>query len=184
MYALVEYKGKQYKAEKDVLLQVDKLDAEKALTETLMEHIDKYEIEKKENVLVYVKPVCINNDGTYEYDFFFSNTPEYTWGPDWDIDTPSVNGDLTPDSTTYNKIRRVKTTLPLKTAEETSCFSMEYTTYGILALSWIDIENLEKYPEHGRLTLHFGETESTIEEKLAMYDWKMARKNLKNDGNH
>ena len=32
MYALVEYKGKQYKAEKDVLLQVDKLDAEKDST--------------------------------------------------------------------------------------------------------------------------------------------------------
>ncbi len=32
MYALVEYKGKQYKAEKDVLLQVGKLDAEKGST--------------------------------------------------------------------------------------------------------------------------------------------------------
>ena len=29
MYALIEYKGKQYKAEKGTLLQVDKLDAEK-----------------------------------------------------------------------------------------------------------------------------------------------------------
>ncbi len=29
MYALVEYKGKQYKAEKGVILQVDKIDAEK-----------------------------------------------------------------------------------------------------------------------------------------------------------
>ncbi len=29
MYALVEYKGKQYKAEKDTLIQVDKIDAEK-----------------------------------------------------------------------------------------------------------------------------------------------------------
>lgn len=28
MYALVEYKGKQYKAEKGALIQVDKLDAE------------------------------------------------------------------------------------------------------------------------------------------------------------
>lgn len=28
MYALVEYKGKQYKAEKDALVQVDKLDIE------------------------------------------------------------------------------------------------------------------------------------------------------------
>lgn len=32
MYALVEYKGKQYKAEKDVLLQADKLEAEKGST--------------------------------------------------------------------------------------------------------------------------------------------------------
>ena len=30
MYALVEYKGKQYKAEKGALLQVDKIDAEKS----------------------------------------------------------------------------------------------------------------------------------------------------------
>ena len=28
MYALFEYKGKQYKAEKDTLIQVDKIDAE------------------------------------------------------------------------------------------------------------------------------------------------------------
>ena len=32
MYALVEYKGKQYKAEKGVVLTVDKLDAEKGAT--------------------------------------------------------------------------------------------------------------------------------------------------------
>ena len=29
MYALIEYKAKQYKAEKDALIQVDKIDAEK-----------------------------------------------------------------------------------------------------------------------------------------------------------
>lgn len=32
MYALVEYKGKQYKAEKDALIQVDKIDAENGTT--------------------------------------------------------------------------------------------------------------------------------------------------------
>ena len=32
MYALVEYNGKQYKAEKDALLTVDKIDAEKGAT--------------------------------------------------------------------------------------------------------------------------------------------------------
>ena len=32
MYALFEYKGKQYKAEKDALIQVDKIDAEDGAT--------------------------------------------------------------------------------------------------------------------------------------------------------
>jgi large subunit ribosomal protein L21 len=32
MYALIEYKGKQYKAEKGVVLTVDKIDAEKGST--------------------------------------------------------------------------------------------------------------------------------------------------------
>ena len=36
MYALVEYKGKQYKAEKGAILTVDKLNAEKVLKSTLI----------------------------------------------------------------------------------------------------------------------------------------------------
>ena len=125
-----------------------------------------------EPVLVYVKPICKNTNKTYEYDFFFSETPEYVWGPDWDIDSPVSNGDISPDPTTYTEIYRVKTTLPLKTIEETSCYSMEYATYGITALSWIDIENLEEYPENGRLVLKFGEKKEEVLEKLVLYNWE------------
>jgi len=125
-----------------------------------------------EPVLVYVKPVCKNTDGTYEYDFFFSETPEYVWGPDWDIDSPSSNGDITPEESTYSEIKRVITTLPLKTLEETSCYSMEYATYGILALAWIDIENLEEYPENGRMVLKFGYSKSDVEKLLETQSWK------------
>ena len=124
-----------------------------------------------ENVLVYVKPICINTDKTYEYDFFFSETPDFVWGPFWDVNSPANNGDITPDSTTYSKIKRVKTNLPLKTLEETTCYSMEYATYGIMALAWIDIENLDIYPEYGRLTMYFGEKENEICEKLSKYSW-------------
>ena len=125
-----------------------------------------------EPVLVYVKPICKNTNGTYEYDFFFSETPEYVWGPDWDIDTPSSNGDLTPEESTYSEIKRVITTLPLKTLEETSCYSMEYATYGILALAWIDIENLEEYPENGRMPLKFGFSKDKVESLLDSQSWK------------
>lgn len=131
-----------------------------------------------EKVLVYVKPICRNTNKTYEYDFFFSETPEFVWGPDWDVDSPASNGDNTPDSTTYSDIYRVRTDLPLKTIEETSCYSMEYATYGITALSWIDIENLEEYPENGRLVMKFGETIDEIQEKLAKYNWEEWKKIL------
>ena len=60
----------------------------------------------------------------------------------------------------------------LKTVQETTCYSMEYATYGIIALAWIDIENLDEYPEKGRLTMYFGTPEKEIEEQLALYNWK------------
>ena len=125
-----------------------------------------------EEVLVYVKPICKNTDGTFEYDFLFSDTPDFVWGPFWDVDSPASNGDISPEPSTYTKSRRIRTTYPLKTAEETTCYSMEYATYGILALAWIDIENLDVYPENGRLTMYFGTPEKEIEEKLALYNWK------------
>ena len=124
-----------------------------------------------DEVLVYVRPAFKNTDGTFEYEFFFSDTPDFVWGPFWDVDNPSINGDVTPEESTYSTIRRVETTLPLKTIEETSCYSMEYATYGILALAWIDIENLDEYPEHGRMTLHFGESFDSVQEKLWEYNW-------------
>ena len=122
-------------------------------------------------VLVYVRPVCKNPDGTYEYDLYFSSTPEYVWGPEWDIPSPSNNGDITPDSTTYEKITRCHTDLPLKTFEETSCYSMEYAVNDLFPLSWIDIENLEEYPEKGRMVLRFGEDENDVIARIEDYGW-------------
>ena len=125
-----------------------------------------------EEVLVYIKSICKNTDGTFEYDFLFSDTPDFVWGPFWDDNSPALNGDISPESSTYTRTRRVKTNFPLKTLQETTCYSMEYATYGILALAWIDIENLDEYPEKGRLTMYFGTPEKEIEEQLALYNWK------------
>lgn len=126
-------------------------------------------------VLVYVKPICKNTDGSFEYDFFFSDTPDFVWGPFWDENSPLFNGDITPDSTTYNEIKRVRTTLPLKTAEETTCYSMEYATYGILALAWIDIDKLTEYPEDGRLIFHFNDKKEEVIKKVEDYGWTVVK---------
>ena len=112
------------------------------------------------SVLVFVKPICKNTDQTYEYDLFFSDTPDIVWGVDWEVNTPGLvsSDEITPDATTYNKVVRIKVPFPLKTVQETYCYSMEYAIARIIALSWIDIENMEEYPEKGRMVLYFGDT--------------------------
>jgi hypothetical protein len=122
-------------------------------------------------VLVFVKPICKNTDQTYEYDLFFSDTPEIVWGVDWEVNTPGLvsTDEITPDSTTYNKVVRIKTNHPLKTVQETYCYSMEYAIARIIALSWIDIENMEEYPEKGRMVLYFGDTFEHVQGVLSEF---------------
>lgn len=123
-------------------------------------------------VLVFVKPICRNTDQTYEYDLFFSDTPDIVWGVDWEVNTPGLvsSDEIIPDSTTYSKIVRIKTPYPLKTIQETYCYSMEYAIARIIALSWIDIENMEEYPEKGRMVLYFGDTFEHVKGVLSEFD--------------
>ena len=124
-----------------------------------------------DEVLIFVKPICKNTDQTYEYDLFFSNTPDIVWGVDWDVNTPGLvsTDEITPDSTTYNKVVRIKLPFPLKTVQETYCYSMEYAIARIIALSWIDIENMEEYPEKGRMVLYFGDTFEHVQGVLSEF---------------
>ena len=123
------------------------------------------------SVLVFVKPICKNTDQTYEYDLFFSDTPDIVWGVDWEVNTPGLisSDEITPDSTTYNKVVRIKIPFPLKTVQETYCYSMEYAIARIIALSWIDIENMEEYPEKGRMVLYFGDTFEHVQGVLSEF---------------
>ena len=125
----------------------------------------------KNTVLVFVKPICKNTDQTYEYDLFFSDTPDIVWGVDWECNTPGLvaSDEIMPDSTTYNKVVRIKLPFPLKTVQETYCYSMEYAIARIIALSWIDIENMEEYPEKGRMVLYFGDTFEHVQGVLSEF---------------
>ena len=125
-----------------------------------------------DEVLIFVKPICKNTDQTYEYDLFFSNTPDIVWGVDWEVNTPGLvsTDEITPDSTTYNKVARIKIPFPLNTVQETYCYSMEYAIARIIALSWIDIENMEEYPEKGRMVLYFGDTFEHVQGVLSEFD--------------
>lgn len=117
--------------------------------------------------LIFIKPIY-KNINNYIYDLYFSKTPEIVWGLDWDDNNPSSidEEDITPDKSTYHETKRVALSLPLKTIQETTCYSMEYAIYKIIALAWIDIENMDEYPETGRLPLYFGDTYNEVFEKI------------------
>lgn len=119
--------------------------------------------------LIYVKPFYNNGKNVFEYQLFFSETPEVVWGVDWDVNVPNSINDLTPEKSTYSKIINIKSTYQFKTIEEISCYSMEYAISGIVALSWVDIENLEEFPP-SRCVLHFNDTIENVKEQLSKID--------------
>lgn len=118
--------------------------------------------------LVFVNPVT-NNKSYYEYDFLFSETPDAVWGVDWSDNAPNLCGDISPDPSTYDLIKRIKIELPLKVIQENTCYSMEYAINGSIALAYLNLEGLEEYPTH-RLCFHFGDSYEEVEKELNKMD--------------
>ena len=138
-------------------------------------------MENNSKVLVFVRYAYQETDGNYVYYLYFSDTPDNVWRPQWDVINPSTNGDISPDESTYSEVYEIRTEYKLKTLEETSCYSMEYAIYGILALSWIDLEGLEDYPENGRMTLHFGDSLDEVKALLDKFDIVIEEKKKENE---
>ena len=126
----------------------------------------------KENLkLVFVRPVVNGSDRhNYEYDFLFCETPEVVWGPDWTDNAPNLCGDISPETSTYSLVKRVKTPIELKVAQENSCYSMEYAINRSIALAYLNLEGLENYPENGRMVFHFGDSYLEVEAQLELHE--------------
>ena len=108
--------------------------------------------------LIYVKPLGKNTNEEYEYEFFFSETPDTVWGENWNVACPSACGDLTPDESTYSVIKRLKFSIPFFCVQQNSCFSMQDCIDGIVSLCWL--EDLS-------IILKFGEPYKDVKNKLA-----------------
>ena len=84
--------------------------------------------------LVYVNPVGKDSNDLFEYEFFFSETPENVWGEDWNIACPAACGDTLPDPTTYSEIKTIKTDIPLFCVQQNTCFSLQDCIDEIISL--------------------------------------------------
>lgn len=121
---------------------------------------------EKELFLVYVNPIGKDSNDLYQYEFFFSETPEIVWGEDWNISCPSACYNLLPDQTTYSEIKILKTKIPLFCIQENSCFSLQDSVDRLVFLSAEDIREYEEYPEPLRLVFHFNDSYDSVVEQL------------------
>lgn len=122
--------------------------------------------------LVFVAPVIVDKKtGTYFYDFYYSENPDVVWGNYWNYDNPAIvdNEDIFPQDSTYSFVERVKSDYKLGVAMKNACYPLLYCIYGILALAWIDIEDLEEYPENGRGVVKFGMEYDEVQEIVKQY---------------
>lgn len=126
---------------------------------------------KNQLYLVYVEKIndTPNSKGLYEYEFFFSETPDIVWGVDWNQQCPSACNieNMRPDSSTYNEVKKLYTIYPLMCIENNSCLSCQDMIDGIVACAWEDITEYEEYPEPFRFVFRFGDKKEDVEDKLA-----------------
>ncbi len=119
--------------------------------------------------LVFVSPVMENDKtGKYVYKLYFSENPDIVWGSSWDYDNPAIVDaeDIYPQESSYSLVETVESDYKWGLAMKNACYPLLYCIYGILALSWIDIEGLEEYPENGRCVLKFGMEYDEVKETL------------------
>ena len=126
-------------------------------------------MEKKNLKLVFVSPV-MENDKTdsYLYKLYYSENPDVVWGSYWDYDNPAIADaeDIYPQESSYSEVETVESDYKWGLAMKNACYPLLYCIYGILALSWIDIEGLEDYPSKGRCVLKFGMEYEEVQEIL------------------
>ncbi len=117
--------------------------------------------------LVYVNPIGENSIEWYEYDVYFSKTPDIVWGYGWDCEF-AAQGDIEPpDKQTYCLVKRLKTNIPLQCAQNNNSYGMRYAVEDIISLAFEDISEYDEYPDD-RIVLHFGETYRSVENKFAL----------------
>jgi hypothetical protein len=123
--------------------------------------------EKKQLYLVYIKPIGVDSNEWYEYDFYYSSTPDIVWGYDWDCEYAAQGDVQPPDRQTYDVVKRLKTIIPLACAQDNNSFGMRYAVEGIIALAFEDSSDYDDYPDD-RIVLLFGEKIGKVEDKLGL----------------
>ena len=118
--------------------------------------------------LCFIRLIGEENDGYYRYEFIFTDNPDEVWGEDWEHKPIGLINNPIPSDDYLTEIHIVKTKIKLDLIQNNMCFSMQDCLDGIVALAWQNIDELDAYPEDGRIYFMFGETLEEVERKLAL----------------
>ena len=109
--------------------------------------------------LVYINPIGKDSNNLYEYEFFFSETPDIVWGQDWNIACPAACENTLPDPETYSEVKTLKTEIPLFCVPQNTCFSLQDCIDGIVCLGFFEHEKK-------MIVFKFGEKYKDVMEKI------------------
>ena len=109
--------------------------------------------------LVYINPIGKDSNNLYEYEFFFSETPDIVWGQDWNIACPAACENTLPDPETYSEVKTLKTEIPLFCVQQNTCFSIQDCIDGIVCLGYFQTDK-------GVVKFDFSETIYNVIEKI------------------
>ena len=105
--------------------------------------------------LCFIKLVGIEDGGYYRYEFFFTeNLKNFEIVED---NYPCCLSE-TIEPIEFKSVGIVKTKIKFDLIQNNCCFSFNHSKLGIVALAWENIDELDKFPEDGRLFFYFGET--------------------------
>lgn len=110
--------------------------------------------------LAYVNLIGKNSEGNYEYDIYFSETPDIVWAENWAEQPSSACENMPPGPDTFSEIISIESEYFFSLAQNNDCFSMQDCIDGIISMCWVQ--------DNGKciLNLHFGESYENVKKKL------------------
>ena len=118
--------------------------------------------------LCFIRLVGEENDGTYRYEFIFTDNVNEVWGDDFNYKPSCLCNNLMVSEEYVTEVHIVKTDIKLDLIQNSCCFSISDAYDGIISIAWQNLDNLDEFPDDGRIFFRFGETLDEVKEKLAM----------------
>lgn len=113
--------------------------------------------------LCFIRLVGEENDGTYRYEFIFTDNVNEVWGDDFNYKPSCLCNNLMVSEEYVTEVHIVKTDIKLDLIQNSCCFSISDAYDGIVSIAW------SKHIDECNLFFYFGEDFKSVERKLAKY---------------